>query len=402
MTIEIAQYDRTGRLLQKHTINSDKYEKKSEKNHRVYTINPSPISSRVNDKLRIAFTIDIRENVIITGYTAGTNNFDPKDLKIWIKEGIFYKYITYDYDNKKGKVSLINIEDYNLYNQIFKNDTRFDKSCLIYLSENPTLFNQLKFHYNANNNIYSGFRYSIYKYQYCSYLDFDEKILDGFFDVGTLGINDERSGTLNNFLPNGRLYNDRYKDRKIIICDSMVDEILKKRLNTLKFVYDSIKKYSDNKINYQKLAVIVLDYVNKIMPSSGRDDKIEYNDSRNTEHTEYIGNVQVGVCRHKAILYKYFIDNLNDPNIKCSLNRGPCGDAGHAWNTVLIQPHDQIYVIDPRNRTGLLSMDQFYEMFKYQVGMHANPISVAVRHGGGELYEYKYKKYKSKYNKLLK
>ncbi|XP_072991670.1 uncharacterized protein [Typha latifolia] len=49
-----------------------------------------------------------------------------------------------------------------------------------------------------------------------------------------------------------------------------------------------------------------------------------------------LGAVQLGVCRHRAVLMKYLCDRA-DPPIPCELVRGYLDFMPHAWNTVLVR-----------------------------------------------------------------
>ncbi|KAG2401495.1 LRR receptor-like serine/threonine-protein [Vigna angularis] len=49
-----------------------------------------------------------------------------------------------------------------------------------------------------------------------------------------------------------------------------------------------------------------------------------------------IGSVQYGVCRHRALLFKYLCDHM-EPPIPCELVRGYLDFSPHAWNIVMIK-----------------------------------------------------------------
>ncbi|KAK7270555.1 hypothetical protein RIF29_23780 [Crotalaria pallida] len=55
-----------------------------------------------------------------------------------------------------------------------------------------------------------------------------------------------------------------------------------------------------------------------------------------------IGSVQFGVCRHRALLFKYLCDHM-EPPVPCELVRGYLDFSPHAWNIVLIK-RDRIWV----------------------------------------------------------
>ncbi|XP_020233564.1 uncharacterized protein LOC109813724 isoform X1 [Cajanus cajan] len=49
-----------------------------------------------------------------------------------------------------------------------------------------------------------------------------------------------------------------------------------------------------------------------------------------------LGSVQYGVCRHRALLFKYLCDHM-EPPIPCELVRGYLDFSPHAWNIILIK-----------------------------------------------------------------
>ncbi|XP_027365180.1 uncharacterized protein LOC113872105 [Abrus precatorius] len=49
-----------------------------------------------------------------------------------------------------------------------------------------------------------------------------------------------------------------------------------------------------------------------------------------------IGSVQYGVCRHRALLFKYLCDHM-EPPVPCELVRGYLDFSPHAWNVILIK-----------------------------------------------------------------
>ncbi|CAB4292137.1 unnamed protein product [Prunus armeniaca] len=49
-----------------------------------------------------------------------------------------------------------------------------------------------------------------------------------------------------------------------------------------------------------------------------------------------IGTLQFGVCRHRALLFKYLCDRLK-PRVRCELVRGYLDFMPHAWNIILIK-----------------------------------------------------------------
>ncbi|CAL1396552.1 unnamed protein product [Linum trigynum] len=54
-----------------------------------------------------------------------------------------------------------------------------------------------------------------------------------------------------------------------------------------------------------------------------------------------LGNLQFGVCRHRALLMKYLCDRMNPP-IPCELVRGYLDFTPHAWNHVILKRGDSL------------------------------------------------------------
>ncbi|KAF7806914.1 Mitogen-activated protein kinase kinase kinase 1 [Senna tora] len=53
-----------------------------------------------------------------------------------------------------------------------------------------------------------------------------------------------------------------------------------------------------------------------------------------------IGTVQFGVCRHRALLFKYLCDHM-EPPVPCELVRGFLDFSPHAWNTIIVNRGDK-------------------------------------------------------------
>ncbi|KAF5752336.1 hypothetical protein HS088_TW01G00244 [Tripterygium wilfordii] len=54
-----------------------------------------------------------------------------------------------------------------------------------------------------------------------------------------------------------------------------------------------------------------------------------------------LGTLQSGVCRHRALLFKYLCDRM-DPPVPCELVRGYLDFLPHAWNTILVKRRDSM------------------------------------------------------------
>lgn len=340
--------------------------------------------------------IEIKLNVDGTVNITGDDGLSYNRLEIWKKkENVEYIFIVYDKLKNLGSHHSIKPEDYKLYEKIFFNDKKFNKIGLLGLVDNDVEFTHLKqmyAHEGDRERLRNPYLYSIYKYQYTNYLDFDEKIRDGFFDVGLMKKGSYKSASIANFKKGGLLFANI--SRNIIVCDRTKDSKLKTIMGEMIFCFESLKKYTDNKIDYTKFAKIILNRIQNLIEDS---DDIEYH-TQISDNIEYIGNIKKGVCRHYAILYKYVIDNLDDDNIKCRLVRGGDGCGRHSWNVIDIKNKD-MYMVDPRNRDTLLSGSEFETMFP-NMGLvdigRKKIIKTAMRGRGYNNFRRKYLKYSRK------
>jgi len=92
------------------------------------------------------------------------------------------------------------------------------------------------------------------------------------------------------------------------------------------------------KIEFDSWYKVVDEHMRKLMLESGSN-KIA------------LGDVEFGVCRHGALLFKYLCDVIE---LECSVIRGDAGSEPHVWNILTIK--DKHYVVDPVNFKDIMDV----------------------------------------------
>jgi len=122
---------------------------------------------------------------------------------------------------------------------------------------------------------------------------------------------------------------------KVILLDGGEDAKLQAFLATVKADLEKIK---DERERAKRLAVLVAERLggNEMADLVAAS---EADVARIGTKVVRIGDLQVGVCRHRALLYKYCADRVpGGPS--CRLVRGDYassyGGGGHAWNVVIL------------------------------------------------------------------
>lgn len=323
-------------------------------------------------------------------------SLDPGAAKIgFTEDSQNLIYIDYDFDNKEtNNTILVKKSFFHYYKNIFPNDKRFDKRGLFFLNSTNRMselidnfiLNQDKF--KINN--------SIYKYQYCNYLDFDEKITYGFFDPG------EQTDFFSSSIETFKFQRGR---REIIFCDEGLREVIKIMISAINFSKENDIKFpkeNDIEVDFIRIAIATLN----LYIESSKTNKITYKKPQPEWEEENnianLSNIKEGVCRHKSILLKFIIDNINDiekeldkklveklglKTLKCSLERGTCFVGGkegkHIWCTISFL--NKIFIIDPRNSKELLTVKQFEKMFEFSISSFSKTDlskTVGFRRGG--------------------
>jgi len=172
------------------------------------------------------------------------------------------------------------------------------------------------------------------------YLNFDEEMPDGFFDGG----HDAQFYVGSN----GNLEVESF-DRELIVVDSKIDKELKLKVDhAIKFLSSA----TDLRTKIQMLAIFVSNSLGgSKMAQPGSIHISELNEADMSTKTRSFGNVNnvlllgclnYGVCRHRAILFKYLADRVGIPS---RLIRGKLHTGGwHVWNVVCINGKN--YVVD--------------------------------------------------------
>jgi hypothetical protein len=202
------------------------------------------------------------------------------------------------------------------------------------------------------------------KYRDKGILDSDDNLCDGFIDCGR-----SYDGSLN-FKALEHIPVD-YHGREFILVDKDSDQ----KLSTLlKHASDLIFEISDIHVRIKLLSIFVSDSM------GGRRDNGDVSTS-SLEHLIHassygirnlkqlrksniipIGSITLGVCRHRAILFKYLCDNVV-PRIPCWLIRGYRLKCPHVWNMVSFAGIE--YTIDTLDSPYSLLTSQVMPRFDY-------------------------------------
>ena len=173
------------------------------------------------------------------------------------------------------------------------------------------------------------------KYKNTSLLDFDDHISS---------VNRRKI-----FLDGGR---KNSSNREIIVIDEERDEGLMLIVETFRSIFMKkfgTTKFQSNKFNSKtllELFSLLSNYVNSCFGGNSNN-IVELSNAfienflkKSKSQRIMLGDIRFGVCRHRAILFKYLCDHLfvfglvND--IRCRLVRGNVNGGNHAWNVVSI------------------------------------------------------------------
>ena len=293
-------------------------------------------------------------------------------IKIWINIEENDNLIYIDYSRiaeKEPIIKLVNKLFFDYYTtKIFPNDKRFDKKGLLFLSEKENRIHKLLGNYVNDEQFTDKIMNSINKYQYCNYLDFDEKIEYGFFDPG-----EQKTETISSSIGDFA----RQKDREIILCDSELGNLVRQKIP---------RNLRNPRKNYIEVIMQIVNSIIEPLPDEGSGINVKYknnNDPHLKNNIARLSNIKAGVCRHRSILFKFIIDNIEtlDPSfydrdskpLRCSLERGYNNNGKHAWCTYSIG--DKIYIYDPW--LDSMSGDKFKET--YGVSSFGGGNTVALR-----------------------
>lgn len=178
------------------------------------------------------------------------------------------------------------------------------------------------------------------KYLRNGYLDFNEKMLDGFYDGGrhmTFYLDEA-----DNLIPDSR--------REVVVLDNRNDVLLE---NKSKKAGKFLSKISNMEGKITALAL----YVSSIMGGNQNYDgsnsdivkltdmDIESLKKQTGTNILAIGYLDHGVCRHRALLFKYLADRNAIPSRLVRGDYGTNGNVGgHVWNVVKLG--EKFYIVD--------------------------------------------------------
>jgi leucine-rich repeat protein SHOC2 len=148
-----------------------------------------------------------------------------------------------------------------------------------------------------------------------------EWLEDGFFDPGRGGVS----------LPDiTRLRDEPLRgEREVILLDDREDAELKRFMQQVK---NELKNITDERARVKRLAQLVSmrlggNELHDLVAAS------EVDVARIGKLVMPLGELREGVCRHRALLYKYCADRVG---LSCRLVRGDYDGGGHAWNEVTL------------------------------------------------------------------
>jgi hypothetical protein len=107
--------------------------------------------------------------------------------------------------------------------------------------------------------------------------------------------------------------------------------------NTIEVAKALVSRLPGVALKAQHLALYVSNRLGVECPAGVLEERTDkaIQDVRSGDNRVLIGRLTAGVCRHRAILFKYLADQVGLP---CRLARGYHGENPHAWNTVPVRP----------------------------------------------------------------
>jgi len=155
-------------------------------------------------------------------------------------------------------------------------------------------------------------------------LEIEDKIADGFYDPGRgefLSLEEYQRQPVN------------LTTREILLVDSRTDVKLKSYVHRAQ---EMLHNFADVESQARVLALFVSNCFGGDFPNATRcAQEIAKLKQAHQANVIPIGEIVSGVCRHRAILYKYLCDRLD---IDCELKRGTFSSnnitGGHAWNVI--------------------------------------------------------------------
>jgi len=190
------------------------------------------------------------------------------------------------------------------------------------------------------------------KYRFCNYLNFNDLLLDGFFDIGStssLFSNSNSSININDFILKNTITvknQTKYQIREVILID-------KKKDNNLDIILNECMLLERNNLIYEKIISKILSLMDNDCNDTDFNKFMLYYFNKNKKNIINIGDIRNGLDRHKSLLFKYLCDNIG---LNCSIFReNKINQDGfifedHIWN--LIQIDNIKLIVDFRYNNG--------------------------------------------------
>lgn len=199
----------------------------------------------------------------------------------------------------------------------------------------------------------------IIKYMLCGIVGYNDRIENGFFDVGRINNDHSYEFDIQHYM---RKWYEKPTDREIIYVNRSYDIMLDKIYNSWKIALDLVYDLKTKAIALAQMVDIYFvsnkDKDDEFINASFMDEMRHVTSA--TKGLMDLGKITYGVCRHKSIMYKYICDRVG---ISCSLIRGNADDCGHTWNLVLIDGKQ--YLVDVRNNPDRLIEEHEFQLMDF-------------------------------------
>ncbi|MCD7445820.1 hypothetical protein HAX54_000058 [Datura stramonium] len=156
------------------------------------------------------------------------------------------------------------------------------------------------------------------KYSMMSFCGIDDYLPDGFYDAGR----GRPFMSISSYEQNLHL-----DSREVILLDRQRDEMLDVIALRAQALICHFKQIDDTTSPSILGDIPFLDLCEKALRSIK---------SRQNSVVVPLGSLQLGVCRHRALLMKYLCDRI-EPRISCELVRGYLDFSPHAWNVIVVK-----------------------------------------------------------------
>jgi len=212
------------------------------------------------------------------------------------------------------------------------------------------------------------------KYLRRNYLDYNEEMPDGFYDGG--------HGMTFRVGADGKL--GVSSSREVILVDAGKDVTLGPKLEMARKFIENARTLQEK---IQMLAMFVSNSLggSQLVPGSSMPGIVDLTDQdvdqrkmsgKNAGDILMLGHLNYGVCRHRALMFKYLADRLGIPS---RLVRGKTSD-WHVWNVV--QLHGKNYVVDVMQQPWNLMEENSPEVDQYKRIFNRRGVRVMAGIGG--------------------